>query len=76
MGDASMSSVPILDIRLPESSIGSLADGIRQSMNPPSGTSKSLSTLLLYDEKGLRIFEDITYLPEYLIHFDLIQCEC
>ncbi|KPI39163.1 uncharacterized protein AB675_4514 [Cyphellophora attinorum] len=67
MGDASMSSVPILDIRLPESSIGSLADGIRRSMNPPPGTSKSLSTLLLYDEKGLRIFEDITYLEEYYL---------
>ena len=50
MGDASEMKVPILDIR---SSVGSLVDDIRRTMNPPSGTQKSLSTLLLYDGNQL-----------------------
>lgn len=51
MGDASGMQVPIVDIRSTPT-LGSLADAIRTSMNPPAGQAKSLSTLLLYD--GIR----------------------
>jgi len=33
----------------------------------PEGTQKSLPTLLLYDERGLKLFEDITYLDQYYL---------
>lgn len=47
MGDASGMRVPILDIR--STTLKSLADNVRATMNPPPGEAKSLSTLLLYD---------------------------
>lgn len=56
----------ILDIRERELS-SSLLDQIREKLRPGEGDEKQLPTLLLYDERGLKLFEDITYLPEYYL---------
>ncbi|KAJ5605325.1 hypothetical protein N7510_010479 [Penicillium lagena] len=45
----------------------SLADEIRTRINPPEGVALSLPTLLLYDARGLKLFEKITYLDEYYL---------
>ncbi|KAI9649697.1 hypothetical protein NHQ30_002278 [Ciborinia camelliae] len=43
-----------------------LKSEILASLRPQSGL-KSLPTLLLYDERGLQIYEEITYLSEYYL---------
>ncbi|KAL6813032.1 C-type lectin protein [Trichoderma sp. SZMC 28013] len=43
-----------------------LKDEILTQMNPEQGP-RTLPTLLLYDERGLQLFEDITYLDEYYL---------
>lgn len=60
------SRVPILDIRQGAFDI-SLADQIRHKLNPGKGLERRLPTLLLYDEEGLQLFEEITYLDEYYL---------
>lgn len=56
----------IIDIRRQE--IGfSVLDDMHQKLRPGQGKEKKMPTLLLYDEKGLRLFEDITYLDEYYL---------
>lgn len=45
----------------------SLADEVHKSLNPPEGEARSFPTLLLYDTKGLKLFEQITYLDEYYL---------
>ncbi len=40
---------------------------ILKGLKPENGGKKSLPTLLLYDEAGLRLFEEITYLDEYYL---------
>ncbi|KAI9652788.1 MAG: hypothetical protein M1831_006590 [Alyxoria varia] len=40
---------------------------IRDGLNVSSGVERTLPTLLLYDERGLKLFEDITYLEEYYL---------
>ena len=56
----------ITDIRRQE--IGfSVLDDMRQKLRPGEGKEKKMPTLLLYDEKGLKLFEDITYLDEYYL---------
>lgn len=40
-------------------------DDLRDGLKPVAGGEKRLPTLLLYDERGLRLFEDISYLDEY-----------
>ena len=45
----------------------SIVDHIREQLQPGKGAEKRLPTLLLYDERGLKIFEDITYLEEYYL---------
>lgn len=45
----------------------SLADDLRNSLSPPDGEPPSFPTLLLYDTKGLKLFEKITYLDEYYL---------
>ena len=40
---------------------------MRTMLRPGEGQVKSLPTLLLYDEKGLKLFEDITYLEDYYL---------
>lgn len=43
-----------------------LKDEILAQMNPEQGP-RTLPTLLLYDERGLQLFEEITYLDEYYL---------
>ena len=58
--------VSILDIRRNE--IGSsILDDLQHGLRPPNGGEKKMPTMLLYDEKGLKLFEDITYLEEYYL---------
>ncbi|KAF2143838.1 uncharacterized protein K452DRAFT_268274 [Aplosporella prunicola CBS 121167] len=42
-----------------------LLEDISRGLRPANGGEKTLPTLLLYDEAGLRLFEQITYLDEY-----------
>ena len=44
-----------------------LVDEICQKLNPGKGKERRMPTLLLYDEQGLKLFEDITYLDEYYL---------
>lgn len=64
------SSPPILDIRLqdtsPIASKRSLLREIATSLSKPYNE-KTLPSLLLYDEVGLKLFEKITYEPEYYL---------
>lgn len=60
------SHVSIIDIRQGGHDV-SLLDEILQKLNPGKGQERRMPTLLLYDEHGLRLFEDITYLEEYYL---------
>ncbi|KAK2733980.1 hypothetical protein FQN55_003076 [Onygenales sp. PD_40] len=66
MAPYTLSKVPIVDI-LSRDFNDSLAKDIYIGLNPPGGGEKSLPTLLLYSTKGLRRFEDITYVDEYYL---------
>ncbi len=60
------SNVMIKDIR--HNDIGpSILDQIHDGLHPQLGGEKSLPTLLLYDERGLQLFEEISYLNEYYL---------
>jgi L-histidine Nalpha-methyltransferase / hercynylcysteine S-oxide synthase len=64
---SSSASIPtIIDIRSDSNGFNLLED-IHQGLRPVDGGEKTLPTLLLYDEAGLRLFEDITYLEEYYL---------
>ncbi|KEF55758.1 uncharacterized protein A1O9_08509 [Exophiala aquamarina CBS 119918] len=54
------------DIRGDKSSLSLLAM-LKESLNPTDKSPRTFPTLLLYDEKGLKLFEDITYLDEYYL---------
>ena len=56
----------ITDIRQTEITTA-LAEQIWQGLDPGDGKEKSLPTMLLYDESGLKLFEKITYLEEYYL---------
>lgn len=58
--------VQVFDIRRSHGDI-SLANDIRQGLNPAPGYEKTLPTLLLYNEAGLKLFEDITFLEDYYL---------
>lgn len=58
--------VSIIDIRQGELKF-SLLDEIRAGLNPRNGQEKRMPTMLLYDEQGLKLFEDVTYLDEYYV---------
>lgn len=45
----------------------SLVDDIYKNLDPPAGRQRAFPTLLLYDTKGLKLFEEITYLDEYYL---------
>lgn len=45
----------------------SLVDDIYKNLDPPAGRQRTFPTLLLYDTKGLKLFEEITYLDEYYL---------
>ena len=59
-------SAQIIDIRRDREQL-SLIEEIRKGLRPENGEPKTLPTLLLYDEKGLKLFEDITYLDQYYL---------
>ena len=63
---ASTLSTQIIDIRPGPTEFDILQD-IRNGLRPEHGGEKTLPTMLLYDEAGLRLFEDITYLDEYYL---------
>ncbi|KAK5200061.1 hypothetical protein LTR92_000602 [Exophiala xenobiotica] len=66
MGSYERARVPIFDIRGDKSG-QSLLETLRRSLNPCDGEPREFPTLLLYDERGLKLFEDITYLDEYYL---------
>uniref|UniRef100_A0A8H7KD42 Histidine-specific methyltransferase SAM-dependent domain-containing protein n=1 Tax=Bionectria ochroleuca TaxID=29856 RepID=A0A8H7KD42_BIOOC len=55
----------IIDIRSDAVEID-LKNEVKAMIGPKEGP-RMLPTLLLYDEKGLQLFEDITYLDEYYL---------
>ncbi|KFG78175.1 DUF323 domain protein [Metarhizium anisopliae] len=50
-----------------------LKDEVARMVIPKDGRARKLPTLLLYDERGLQLFEDITYLDEYYLTNDEIE---
>ncbi|CAN9352168.1 unnamed protein product [Alternaria alternata] len=56
----------IIDIRTDTAESDILAD-IKNGLRPNNGGEKKLPTLLLYDQEGLRLFEEITYQEEYYL---------
>lgn len=54
----------IIDIRDDRAEL-SLKKAILDGLSPKDGGEKHLTTLLLYDEPGLKLFEEITYLDQY-----------
>lgn len=59
-------AVEIVDIHQDDREL-SLVDDLYKKLDPPEGTKRSFPTLLLYDAKGLKLFEKITYLDEYYL---------
>lgn len=61
-------SVPknIIDIRR-ETDERSVRDDILKGLRKKDGEEKRLPTLLLYDEAGLKLFEQLTYLEQYYL---------
>jgi L-histidine Nalpha-methyltransferase / hercynylcysteine S-oxide synthase len=58
--------VDILDIRSGQKE-WDILQGIQRGLRPDAGGEKTLPTLLLYNDAGLRLFEEITYLEEYYL---------
>lgn len=68
--------IRIFDIRQGREDI-SLAKDIHRGLHVEAGREKTLPTMLLYDENGLQLFEEITYLKEYYLtnaEIDLLVC--
>ncbi|MCJ1390687.1 hypothetical protein MMC18_003548 [Xylographa bjoerkii] len=66
----------IIDIRRNEIHF-SILDDMQQQLRPAIGEEKKMPTLLLYDEKGLNLFEEITYLEEYYLtnaEIEVLSC--
>lgn len=61
----------IIDIRPhPEETDGTLRESIQQcleNVTTAADGATAMPDLLLWDEKGLRYFEDVTYLPSYYL---------
>lgn len=56
----------IIDIRSDKAGI-ELKQLILDGLKPKNGVKKTLPTLLLYNDAGLKLFEKITYLEEYYL---------
>lgn len=56
----------ILEIR-GHGALAPLDESIRSGLQVPAGAEKTLPTLLLYNEEGLKLFERITFLEEYYL---------
>ena len=68
----------IIDIRK-GSSTTSLANMIRDGLKVSNGRPKSLPPLTLWDNNGLKLFEQITHLPDYYlsrVERDIISQNC
>ncbi|KAI5843053.1 C-type lectin protein [Morchella snyderi] len=66
-GSSHENEVEILDIRVNKAGLeSSLMDDIVAGLKKGAGE-KTLPTLLLYDDLGLKLFEEITYLDEYYL---------
>ncbi|MCJ1472359.1 hypothetical protein MMC13_001006 [Lambiella insularis] len=63
-GEQAMAS--IIDIRRNDIPF-SILDDMQRLLRPAANAEKRMPTLLLYDEKGLKLFEEITYLDEYYL---------
>jgi hypothetical protein len=63
---SSKSSTEIIDIRPGPTEFDILQD-IKDGLRPKDGGEKTLPTMLLYDEAGLRLFEKITYVKDYYL---------
>lgn len=63
---SSLDAVDIVNIHQDDMEF-SLVDELYKSLNPSEGQPRSFPTLLLYDTKGLKLFEKITYLDEYYL---------
>ncbi|KAJ5488782.1 Ergothioneine biosynthesis protein 1 [Penicillium diatomitis] len=61
-----MDKVEIVNIQQEKMDV-SLVDILNKALNPSDGTSRSFPTLLLYDTRGLKIFEKITYVEDYYL---------
>ncbi|KAJ5670443.1 uncharacterized protein N7477_005806 [Penicillium maclennaniae] len=59
-------AVSIVDIHQDDLKF-SLVDDLFKKIDPPKGKRRSFPTLLLYDAKGLKLFEKITFLDEYYL---------
>jgi hypothetical protein len=57
----------IIDIRSSTDGID-MRNDLLQKLRPGDGEEKKIPTILLYDEIGLKLFEDITYLDEVKSH--------
>ncbi|KAJ4352528.1 uncharacterized protein N0V89_007877 [Didymosphaeria variabile] len=62
----SKTSTEIIDIRPGPTEFDILQD-IKDGLRPEAGGEKTLPTMLLYDEAGLRLFEKITYVKDYYL---------
>jgi uncharacterized SAM-dependent methyltransferase len=66
-GSGHENQVEILDIRVNKAGLESTLKGdIVAGLKKEAGE-KTLPTLLLYDDRGLKLFEEITYLDEYYL---------
>ena len=63
---ADTSGLRIYDIRRGKTEL-CLTDDITRALKPNDEGKRTLPTLLLYDEDGLKLFEAITYLDEYYL---------
>ena len=63
---AKKSRANIIDIRSDTSGF-ELKQQIVEGLKRRAGEEKTLPTLLLYDDQGLKLFERITYLEEYYL---------
>ncbi|KAJ4301696.1 hypothetical protein N0V90_003789 [Kalmusia sp. IMI 367209] len=63
---SSEAATQIIDIRPGPTEFDILQD-IKDGLRPEAGGEKTLPTMLLYDEAGLRLFEKITYVEDYYL---------
>ena len=59
-------ALDILDIRRKQT-LSSLRNELGKNLRGGQGEEKQMPTILLYDERGLKLFEEITYLEEYYL---------
>lgn len=66
MVEPGKNAVSIDNIRTNELGL-SILDTLRDQFRSEHGGERRLPTLLLYDEQGLKLFEEISYLEEYYL---------